>query len=56
MRHILLILTLVIGSDSSACVRLKRIENDIECVLFTCGKVIITIILWKELVGTLFRK
>ena len=58
LRYILLILT------SSACVRLKRIENDIECVQFTCWKAGALAPVEsnkysqsiKKIVGRLFRK
>ena len=46
LRHILLILALV-----------KRIKNDIECPIYMLESTrIITISLYKELVGTLFKK
>ena len=46
-----------VDTGISQAVRLKRIENDIECPIYMLESTrIITISLQKELVGTLFRK
>ena len=44
-----------VDTGISKAVRLKRIENDIECPIYM-SKSNTTISLYKELVGTLFRK
>ena len=47
-----------VDTGISQAVRLKRIENDIECpyIYMLESTRIITISLYKELVGTLFKK
>ena len=47
-----------VDAGISQAVGLKKIENDIECPIYMLEstRIIITISLYKELVGTLIRK